>query len=389
MKNTFRFFFISSFLIVLFVSESFGIPAFARKYSMSCQTCHSPFPKLKDYGDEFAKNGFILADKDAPRYFQETGDNELSLIRDIPLAFRLEGYATFKHKPDEDKLEFGSPRILKILSGGSLSKNLAYYFYFYLDEKGEIAGLEDAYLMFNNLFNSGVDFYIGQFQISDPLFKRELRLNIEDYHIYKKKIGKSNINLSYDRGIMLNYELPTKTDITFEALNGTGLIPAKNDNFDIDNNVNFFGRVSQELAKPLRIGGLVYSGKERLSSNKFSFINKVNMFGGDFTFSFNDKLEINYQYVYREDSQPDSGYSKTKTNGSFIEIIYTPTGDESKWYSAVLINYITSEFQNSDYKTLSLNIGYLLRRNFRLVGEFFYDFINKSNKISLGFVSAF
>ncbi len=389
MKNNFLITFVIFFVMILFYSESHAIPAFARKYSMSCQTCHSPFPKLKDYGDEFAKNGFVLSDKDAPRYFQETGDNELSLIRDVPLAFRLEGYATYKHKSNEDKIEFGSPRILKVLSGGSLTKDLAYYFYFYLDEKGEIAGLEDAYLMFNNLFNTGVDFYIGQFQISDPLFKRELRLTIEDYQIYKKKIGKSHINLSYDRGIMLNYELPTKTDLTFEVLNGTGLIPAKNDNFDNDNNINFFGRISQELAKPLRIGGLIYYGKENLASNYFAFKNKVNMLGGDFTLSFNDKLEINYQYVYREDSQPDSNLNKTKTNGSFIEIIYTPKGDESKWYAAVLLNYISSEFQNSDYKTLALNIGYLLRRNFRLVNEFSYDFINKSNKLSLGFVSAF
>lgn len=74
--------------------DSYAIPAFARKYNMSCQTCHSPFPKIKDYGDEFAGNGFVLADKDAPRYYVETGDSELSLIRDIPLALRLELFGT-------------------------------------------------------------------------------------------------------------------------------------------------------------------------------------------------------------------------------------------------------------------------------------------------------
>lgn len=387
MKKNILFFFILIFTLTA-ISESYGIPAFARKYSMSCQTCHSPFPRLKDYGDEFAKNGFVLADKDAPRYFLETGDSELSLIRDVPLALRLEGYATFKHKSNEDKFEVGAPRILKVLSGGALAKDLSYYFYFYLDEKGVIAGLEDAYLMFNNLFNSGLDLYIGQFQISDPLFKRELRLTIEDYHIYKKKIGSSNLNLSYDRGIMLNYELPTKTDLTFEVLNGTGLIPAEND-FDRDKFLNFFGRVSQRLANPLRIGGLVYSGKENINTNFSTFLNQVTMFGGDFTLSLGDKIELNYQYVYREDSQPDLGIGKTKTQGTFAELIYTPKGDESKWYAVALFNYITSEYPGSDYKSLALNLGYLLRRNFRLVGEFSYNFVNKSNEISIGFVSAF
>ena len=47
-----------------------AIPAFARKYRISCQTCHTPVtPKLKDYGDAFAGNGFKLEDYEAPRYF--------------------------------------------------------------------------------------------------------------------------------------------------------------------------------------------------------------------------------------------------------------------------------------------------------------------------------
>lgn len=377
------------FLITAFNVELFSIPAFSRKYSMSCQTCHSPIPRLKDYGDEFARNGFVMADKDAPRYFQETGDAELSLIRELPLALRLEGYATFKHKSNEDRFEFGSPRILKLLSGGALAKDLAYYFYFYLDEKGEIAGLEDAYLMFNNFLNTGLDIYLGQFQISDPLFKRELRLTIEDYQIYKRKIGNSSINLSYDRGLMLNYELPTKTDLTLELLNGTGLIKATNDNFDRDKYLNLFGRISQELAKILRIGGLVYYGKENLNSASNTFLNKVKMFGSDFTLSIGDKFEINYQYVFREDSQPDTIMNKIRTNGSFIELIFTPKGDESKWYAAALFNYINSDFQSADYKTFALHIGYVFRRNFRLVSEFSFDLLNKSNQISLGFVSGF
>lgn len=383
------FFFAVVFSLTIFNSELFSIPAFARKYSMSCQTCHSPFPRLKDYGDEFARNGFVLADKDAPRYFLETGDSKLSLIRELPLALRLEGYATFKHKANEDRVEFGLPKMLKILSGGSLTKDLAYYFYFYLDEAGEIAGLEDAYLMFNNLFNTDIDVYLGQFQISDPLFKRELRLTIEDYQIYKRKIGESSINLSYDRGVMLNYQLPTKTDISVELLNGTGLIPAIDDNFDKDRYLNLFGRISQELAKPLRIGGLIYSGKENISSTNNVFRNNVSMLGGDFTLSLGDRLELNFQYVRRKDSQPDSTSNGIKTNGSFLELIYTPEGDESNWYMVALFNYIRSDFQSANYKSLAFNLGYLLRRNFRLVSEFRFDLNNKTNQISIGFVSGF
>lgn len=94
MKN-----FITSTLLVftcllLVANDIIAIPAFARKYNMICKTCHTQFSALKDFSDEFAGNGFILKDQDAPRYFVDTGDPDLSLIRDIPLAFRLEGYLT-------------------------------------------------------------------------------------------------------------------------------------------------------------------------------------------------------------------------------------------------------------------------------------------------------
>ena len=31
-----------------------AIPAFARQHKISCTTCHAPFPRLKDFGEEFA-----------------------------------------------------------------------------------------------------------------------------------------------------------------------------------------------------------------------------------------------------------------------------------------------------------------------------------------------
>lgn len=376
---------ISVVLISLsWTTELFGIPAFARKYSMSCQTCHSPFPRLKDYGDQFARNGFVLADKDAPRYFVETGDADLSLIREFPIAVRIEGFATFKHKSNEDRIDFATPYMVKFLSGGSLTKNVSYYFYLYFNEKGEITTVEDAYLMFNNVFDTDLDIYVGQFQISDPLFKRELRLTREDYMIYKKKIGNSKMSLGYDRGIMLNLPLKTKTDLTFEIINGNGIGPSTN-NFDMDKYPSFFGRVSQDLAEPLRVGVFGYYGKEQNGANP---INRATMFGVDATLSLSDKLEANVQYVNRKDTQADAVRS-AKTNGSFIELIYTPKGDESKWYAAALLNYITSDYPDSDYKTAALHSGYLLRRNIRLYGEFIYDILNKSNQLLFGIVTAF
>ncbi len=54
MKNSLIKLLLPLFIFLLIAETVSAIPAFGRKYNMSCTTCHSPFPRLKDYGDEFA-----------------------------------------------------------------------------------------------------------------------------------------------------------------------------------------------------------------------------------------------------------------------------------------------------------------------------------------------
>ncbi|GJQ62685.1 MAG: hypothetical protein SCALA702_17380 [Melioribacteraceae bacterium] len=384
-------------IVMFFIADaSYAIPAFARKYNMSCQTCHAPIPRLKAYGDEFAGNGFVLNDQDAPRYFTDTGDDELSLIRDFPLAVRMDAHVTYRDD-DPAQGDFGTPYLVKLLSGGALSDNIAYYFYFYMNERGGVAGVEDAYLMYNNLFGTELDIYLGQFQVSDPLFKRELRLTLEDYLLYKQRIGIANANLAYDRGIMLTYGFDTGTDVIVEIINGNGLREADGDHrFDNNQFKNLVGRVSQDIGDNLRIGGFVYYGEEKLGNN-FGLVadDKITYFGPDITLNFNDVFEINAQYLNRTDS--DLFYSTSsvnsvqdvKTESMMMEFIYMPDGDYSKWYAVALANWIDSDYDAADYKSVSGHLGYMLRRNIRLVGEYRYDLLNEFGIASIGVVSAF
>jgi hypothetical protein len=379
-------------MIVFFslFETSFGIPAFGRKYNMTCQTCHSPFPKLKAYGEEFAGNGFVLSDKEAPRYFLKTGDDDLSLLREIPVALRLEGYLTYNNK-NSDQSDITAPYLLKFLSGGSIAPDIAYYFYFFFSERGEVAGIEDAFIMFNDLFGTDLDLYVGQFQVSDPLFKRELRLTFEDYQIYKTSAGFSNSDLTYDRGIMLTYGLPTGTDFTLEILNGTGIGHANIlRNFDNDKYKNLMVRISQDVAEGFRIGGFGYFGKEKLSDDlNNNFENSVRILGPDLTFKLKDQLEFNFQYVSRVDDKPTAFATNIKSDGGFAELIYTPKGDESKWYGVALYNWVNSDFKPLEYQTGTLSLGYMLRRNIRLIGELTYNMDKKYAQFSTGIIAAF
>lgn len=388
MKKIFVPFMLAIIITTIVVGDIFAIPAFARKYSMTCKTCHSPFPKLKAYGEEFAANGFALKDIDAPRYYIDTGDPELSLIRELPLSLRLEGYVSYNQAKTEQS-DFTTPLLLKLLSGGTISKDISYFAYYIL-ENGEPGKLEDTWLMFNNLFGSELDVTIGQFQVSDPIYKRELRLTRDDYFIYKVRPGDSHVDLTYDRGIMFSYGFESGTDVTIEVLNGSGIGEGFfGGNFDNDKYKNLMGRISQNAGEHLRLGALGYWGKEKVFENR-SATNELWMLGGDATIKF-DPLELNLQYVERNDGNPYFGLTTIdlKTRGAFAELIYRPNGDDSKWYAVGLFNWIESDQTDLNYKTLTGHLGYLLRRNVRLVGELTYDFKQEYAKIGVGFVTAF
>jgi len=385
-------------IIVLLIPGriSYAIPAFARKYQISCQVCHSPaLPRLKPFGDEFAGNGFRLTEYESPRYFIQTGDDKLSLFRELPLAIRIDGFASYNFNNGE-MADFGAPFVLKILSGGEISEKLSYYFYFLLNERGSIAGVEDAFLMYHDFMGSGINLYIGQFQVSDPLFKGELRFTLEPYKIYGTAPGSSSADLKYDRGIIFDKGFSTGTTVVGEILNGCGIGEAGEGYlFDKDKYKNFMFRLDQSIGKSISIGFFGYTGKETLNDLTGSFTSEIRMYGPDIRISLDEKFIINAQYVRRTDSRvflESTGLTvdDVLTNGGFAEVIYAPKGDMSKWYLTGLFNWVDSDLDELDYQSATLHAGYLLRRNLRIVGEYTHQFSGDSyGRVSAGFITAF
>lgn len=381
MKGTALVFFIL-FALCIFSEDATGITAFARKHGYSCNVCHSPAPRLKPYGDEFAGNG-------PPRFEEATGDNNLLLMREFPVAMRFELYATYTSN-SATSVDMQSPLLLKFLSWGEIAKDVAYYFYFFFNEKGSVAGIEDAFIMFNNIANADFDFYIGQYQLSDPLFKRELRLELQDYRIYSTNVGASNANLTYDRGVMLTYAAPTSTDLALEIVNGNGIGAPIAQAFDVDKYKNFLLRVSQDIVPEFRLGVFGYTGQEKPQTT--SSTNRFLMLGPDFTVDI-DRFQLNVQYVARTDNNPEFAPvpppSKIKTDGGFAELIFSPDYDKSRWYATVLYNKVTSDYPGIDYQSITGNFTYLLATNLRLTGEYTYATISKASSVAVGFFSAF
>ncbi len=385
---------VAAFLVTAFwPADGEAIPAFARKYKISCTTCHAPIPKLKPYGNEFAGNGFVIPEEESARDYVSAGDDLLWLNRDFPIAVRFDAYGFYDSEAEVDN-DLQTPWGLKLLSGGVLYKNISYYFYFYLSERGEVAGIEDAYVHFDNIFKTNLDVMVGQFQTSDPLMKRELRLTFEDYVLYTSNIGRSNIDLTYDRGVMLTYGIDrTSTDLVGFVVNGSGISEAGEDRlFDNDTFKNFGLRLNQAVGKYGSIGGFYYYGKERIlnPSTNNTANNELFYVGPDVNVTAG-VLEFTGQYLWREDTNPfgTAVAQKYKSNGVVAELIFSPQKDRSRYFLTGLYNWVDSEYDAADYESATISGTYLVARNLRLVLEYTRDLQFDANRVVLGIVSAF
>ncbi len=374
-----------------------AVPAFARKYKMSCTTCHAPAPRLKEYGEDFAGNAFQLEEgQEPPRAFYDTGDDLLLLQRDIPIAIRVDAFAHHTHYSKEgggSMTDLKTPYGMKLMSGGNISEDIGYYFYFYMSEKGEVAGIEDAYIHFNDLLGSNLDVMVGQFQVSDPLFKRELRLTFADYMIYKLRVGDSPTDLAYDRGVMVTYGAPTGTDFIFELVNGNGKGEVDDAGFfDGEQWKNVLLRVSHGFG-PVRIGGFGYSANSWASADSaLSGNNKMLYWGVDGTVDFRDRLQVNVQYLERTDDNPlfvPAGAEEVRSTGGFVELVWAVNGADGRTFITGLANMIDSDMDEYDYTSGTLSFSYLLRRNVRLLAEATYEDKKERYDFVTGFVAAF
>ncbi len=371
--------------------EAAAIPAFARKYQISCNTCHAPVPRLKPYGEEFAARGFRMEDpaQEPPRATYDVGDPLLKLVRDLPLAVRLDFWASAKDSARADtRADFEWPWSFKVLSGGPITEKISYYFYAII-ENGESIKLEDTFLAFSSPFGLPIDVTVGQFQVSDPLFKRELRLERNDYAIYKTRVGYAPTDLTYDRGLVIGWHAPGEVEVVAQLVNGNGIDAAEHGDFDDDKLKNTALRLARVFG-PVRVGAFAYWGKEEMTRGGPT--SKITYLGPDLVVDFGEKWQLNASWLARRDHDPYfSGRpgQRVETDGGFAELHYFPLGQDGRWALTALYNKVDSDLAEVRRENASLTLNYLLARNLKVSGELYHDLEGDDDRLSLGFVAAF
>lgn len=384
-------------MVTLIPNNSDAMPVFARKYDMSCAACHSAFPKLNEFGEYFADNNMRL-----PNWRDSTvsgGDDMLALPDSVPLALRAQAYVQAREASNIDvetgeeitaDTDIQSPYLIKLLSGAPLSDHITYYFYAIFAEKGgngEVV-VEDAWFRHDDVFGTNIGMMLGQFQVSDLMFAREVRLPFQDYVAYRLA------GLTYERGILFDYALGP-VDLALGWVNGNGI----DDNFAInspgykrpdrlfDNNNGkaVFGRVGTDIAG-VNAGLFGYSGSQKNATDPAGLgvgerdTDKIS-YGLDLSGKIGDKV---YWYAQLLQNQWD-GFLQADTNyrwfGSFAGLDYIHS---DRWAYSLLYNYNdANDFKNTDtvYEGIDMNsltftAAYYFMRNVKGVIELNLDLLD-------------
>jgi hypothetical protein len=370
-KGIFVLFVFTMLLGDFLVSVAEAIPVFARRYEIGCPVCHVGFPKLNEFGEAFAGNGYQFPDEDLKDHAVDVGDDKLLLLKQLPLAIRADSF--FRVRSDTGtNSDIEAPFGIKVLSSAPLAQDISYYFYFFFNERGDVSGVEDAFIYFNNGYKDvDLDLRFGQFQVSDILFPREQRLTFQDFTYYVTAVSASNFRLTYDRIIELAYNFELTGDMAMGLVaavaNGNGIGTVGSDrNFDSDNFKNFYGKVSFDYGGQ-SIGLYGYTGREDSSAGIENTFYRV---GPDFNFSLPSDWSLWGNFLYGEDSNPQfagGNVNKTQSWGGFAGIT-KPLGNS--WIMSLLYNKVQVDGRKDlDAETVTANLSYYFMHNFKVMAE--------------------
>lgn len=385
----------------LVMNPALAMPGFARQYNISCSVCHVAYPRLNAFGKQFQAMNYRL-----PNWREgtvDTGDAELALPRQLPLGLRAQAYVQGREGEEVDvstgptgnasDVDFQTPYLIKLLSSAPLSDHISFYFYGIFAEKGANGEtvIEDAWFRHDDLFGTKVALQAGQFQISDLMFPREVRMTFQDFLPYR------TAGITYERGLIFDRAFGP-VDLALGVVNGNGISANFNLNspgyrrpdklFDNDTRKTAFGRLGFE-AGPVDVGLFGLSGRQKSATGTAGASTGTRdtskrIVGVDFSGAIDEQFYWFAQGLWNKwsdflDATPGRDYSWF---GSFVGVDYVMS---NRWTLSALYNYSrASDFDDTgtlyrgiDMNTLTLGATYYFMRNVKGTIEANLDFQGK------------
>ena len=394
------------FLIIL-KTETYSIPAFARKYKTACSTCHIAITKRNAVGEAFRRNGYNLPAeiqsmiKDPPLKlgadaWKDTWPDGIwpsSIPGSVPLAI----YSSFSVQNNFEnavspKLLLDMPSDLGLLFAGSFGEDIAFFGSWSIEYGTRM------FLRFNNIFNLNnlVNLRVGKFEpgINDS-YPGNQRLTmsytiLQDYAPAGDWSSKKN-NSGFELNGILNHTINYQLGI----VNSIGY-----DKFDSFDKFDYFGRIGFKLGgialdgsdskrdtthfnyseyNSATLGFFAYYGNSlKPSANNKTYNNEFRRFGADLKYSFGD-LDILGGIMAGSDFKPDTSFER------LTSLVYF--GEANYLFYPWLIGILRAEnaFSKNDktdkdsYTNLIPNLTILIRQNLRVSLEGLFNFQHDKN----------
>jgi hypothetical protein len=387
-------------LMLLTPATGNAMPVFARKYNISCNTCHAAFPRLNEFGKQFVSDNYRLPNWKNKTI--DTGDDMLALPDSVPLALRAQAYVQTRDAEVIDvssgetttaDTDFQSPYLIKLLSSAPLSEHISYYFYGILAEKGGNGSVivEDAWFSHDDIFGTKVGLMLGQFQVSDLMFPRETRLTFQDFMVYRMA------GLTYDRGLILSYDAGP-IDLALGLVNGNGIEDNATINspgyrrpdhlFDNNNGKSVFARAGSEIGG-INIGLFGYSGSQKNATGVAGMdsgnrdANK-NAYGLDLSGKFGAGTYWFAQILQNDWDEFINPNTRYRWTGGFAGVDYVHS---DRWVYSFLYNYANANnldntdtiYEGIDINSVTLATSYYFMRNLKGVIEINIDLLDTVN----------
>ncbi|MFI5251332.1 MAG: hypothetical protein ACHQQQ_02775 [Bacteroidota bacterium] len=329
-------------LLTLSTEQSFSIPAFARKYKTSCQTCHNGFPKLNAFGDAFRRNGYQFPAGTDPEYTKEEpvslgseGNKKAfpdaiwpgSLPGSSPISLFMSGEADYNPKTDPRFSFDGLGSSIEAVAAGTLGEDISFWGHAILSNHD--IELNRIFLIFSNVVgdNLACNVKVGVFEpglfsfsthrawmeqywLTTRTFNDTIGWSIEEIQKGIEVNGIFNGRFGYNVGVVEGYgSLHADKDVyghlTYK-INGLPLDGVTEGGAAVNNSQPY-------IDNSLTLGIFGYSGNmvpDTGITHLAPQSNKFNMVGGDAN-AYYDRYNLFGGVGIRNDDQPFIGNPST------------------------------------------------------------------------------
>lgn len=383
--------------ILLQTGPAHALSQWARKYDMSCQTCHTAFPRLNYFGEQFKRNGYQLpgtADGDETK--KQVGDNNLFIdkignlfgIRVNITPIKLETNRLTTNGTPKTRVSFGNPNWVQFFTGGSVFKNASIFIEAELENTEVVLNWFTA--GYHNLFKTPLlNVRLGKLSPTEnfsqsgrvrmiPSLRIEGISGIVSGGGYSAAAqaaaagpaaaGVTAANSTHDDAVPLASPQPSVEIFGYKGpflysvgvTNGSSLV-------DTNKYKNLFGTLRAELQEGALAGSNVsgwgYVGWDTADNTRFRQTDRFWRTAGGANLRWKD-LDVLAAFIYGKDNNWDLLTGIDQTSKAITTQVGYLIGE--KWFTALQYDWVRGTDASDNFNKVSPVLTFMPRQNMRI-----------------------